>query len=302
MCFAQIVTFRESLSHGSLFKLSSLMASLVLTDSSQLTFDSQHLGKLQAECYSVLGATNIVCLQGSASLPSSGVRPPLYSSLTASLVLTDSSQLTSDSQHLGWPTEKQPASYIQQAPLSELEKELGRLNLEEVNPHLRGGRVENHLGKTTPSSPDRDSNLDLPVLSGLAQHDWRVSQLRHRGGIPDQDSNLNLSIVGSLVYCESSALDHEATETDETPVSCLDPFPYVRVRFITSVESRSERRPPWRPSAPISPNERLRTSIVASDRPPSRDTKIMVLTSSFSQTERENIIFHAPVNSHNQLF
>nr|CAD7598163.1 unnamed protein product [Timema genevievae] len=57
----------------------------------------------------------------------------------------------------------------------------GRLNLEEVNPHLRGGRVENHLGKTTPSSPDRDSNLDLPVLGGLAQHDWRVSQLRHRG-------------------------------------------------------------------------------------------------------------------------
>ncbi|CAG2054446.1 unnamed protein product [Timema podura] len=48
-----------------------------------------------------------------------------------------------------------------------------RLNLEEVNPHLRGGRVENHLGKTTPSSPDRDSNLDLPVLGGLAQHDWR---------------------------------------------------------------------------------------------------------------------------------
>nr|CAD7441824.1 unnamed protein product [Timema bartmani] len=44
-------------------------------------------------------------------------------------------------------------------------EELGRLNLEEVNPHLRGGRVENHLGKTAPSSPDRDSNLDLPVLN-----------------------------------------------------------------------------------------------------------------------------------------
>nr|CAD7423487.1 unnamed protein product [Timema monikensis] len=37
-------------------------------------------------------------------------------------------------------------------------------------------------GKTTPSSPDRDSNLDLPVLSSRAQHDKRVSQLRHRGG------------------------------------------------------------------------------------------------------------------------
>nr|CAD7393269.1 unnamed protein product [Timema cristinae] len=47
------------------------------------------------------------------------------------------------------------------------------VELEEVNPHLREGRVENHLGKATPSSPDRDSNLDLPVLSSLAQHDKR---------------------------------------------------------------------------------------------------------------------------------
>nr|CAD7431723.1 unnamed protein product [Timema monikensis] len=59
---------------------------------------------------------------------------------------------------------------------------MGKVELKEVNPHLRGGRVENHLGKTTPSSPDRDSNLDLPVLSSRAQHDYRVSQLRHRGG------------------------------------------------------------------------------------------------------------------------
>nr|CAD7430689.1 unnamed protein product [Timema monikensis] len=59
---------------------------------------------------------------------------------------------------------------------------IGKVELEEVNPHLRG-RVENYLGKTTPSSPDRDSNLDLPVLSSRAQHDKRVSQLRHRGGV-----------------------------------------------------------------------------------------------------------------------
>nr|CAD7395121.1 unnamed protein product [Timema poppensis] len=50
-------------------------------------------------------------------------------------------------------------------------KGIGKIELEDVNPHLRGGRVENHLGKTTPSSPDRDSNLDLPVLSSRAQHD-----------------------------------------------------------------------------------------------------------------------------------
>nr|CAD7426504.1 unnamed protein product [Timema monikensis] len=58
---------------------------------------------------------------------------------------------------------------------------IGKVELEEVNPHLRGGRVENHLAKTTPSSPDRDSNLNLPVLSSRAQHDKRVSQLRHQG-------------------------------------------------------------------------------------------------------------------------
>nr|CAD7419359.1 unnamed protein product [Timema poppensis] len=46
-----------------------------------------------------------------------------------------------------------------------------RLNIEEVIPHLLGRRVENHSGKATPSSPERDSNLDLPVLGGLVQHE-----------------------------------------------------------------------------------------------------------------------------------
>nr|CAD7570419.1 unnamed protein product [Timema californicum] len=48
-------------------------------------------------------------------------------------------------------------------------------------PTLLGRRVENHLGKTNPSSRDPDSNLDLPVLSSRAQHDTRVSQPRHLG-------------------------------------------------------------------------------------------------------------------------
>nr|CAD7423851.1 unnamed protein product [Timema monikensis] len=61
---------------------------------------------------------------------------------------------------------------------------IGKVELEEVNPHLRGGRVENHLGKTTPSSPDRDSNLDLPVLSSRAQHDKRVSHYVTEAGKP----------------------------------------------------------------------------------------------------------------------
>nr|CAD7572902.1 unnamed protein product [Timema californicum] len=40
------------------------------------------------------------------------------------------------------------------------------IELKEVNPHLRGGRVENH-----PNSPDRDSNLNLLVLGSLSQHE-----------------------------------------------------------------------------------------------------------------------------------
>nr|CAD7403432.1 unnamed protein product [Timema cristinae] len=36
-----------------------------------------------------------------------------------------------------------------------------------MNPHSHGGRVETHLGK----SPKRDSNLDLPVLCSLSQHE-----------------------------------------------------------------------------------------------------------------------------------
>nr|CAD7442403.1 unnamed protein product [Timema bartmani] len=66
--------------------------------------------------------------------------------------------------------------YSESSALDHAATEAGRLNLEEVNPHLRGGRVENNLGKTTHSSPDRDSNLDLPVLGGLTQHDWRLEK------------------------------------------------------------------------------------------------------------------------------
>nr|CAD7575658.1 unnamed protein product [Timema californicum] len=54
-----------------------------------------------------------------------------------------------------------------------------KVELEEVNPHLRGGRVENNLGprpRPPPSSPNRDSDIDFPVLSSRAQHDWRKEQ------------------------------------------------------------------------------------------------------------------------------
>nr|CAD7265016.1 unnamed protein product [Timema shepardi] len=125
-----------------------------------------------------------------------GVRIPV-SSPVASLGLTDSSQLTSDG------FEKLPDLIMY--PYAEPYYLQKHVELEEVYPHLRGGRVENHLGKTTPSSPDRNSNLDLPVLSSRAQHDKRVSQLRHRGrkrALRHAHARTSSSVhVGELFIC-----------------------------------------------------------------------------------------------------
>nr|CAD7258857.1 unnamed protein product [Timema shepardi] len=56
----------------------------------------------------------------------------------------------------------------------------------EVYPHLSGERVENHFRINTLSTPDLDSNLNLPVID-------------------------------SIVYCESSALDYAATKSGSEP-------------------------------------------------------------------------------------
>nr|CAD7456367.1 unnamed protein product [Timema tahoe] len=99
----------------------------------------------------------------------------------------------------------------------------------EVNPHFRGGRVEIHLGKTTPSSPDRDSKLDLLVLGGLAQHDWRVSQLRHRGGylrekqggVMNLPSALRRVVVFTALY-HALLADKQAENSPEKSSSSRD--------------------------------------------------------------------------------
>nr|CAD7203883.1 unnamed protein product [Timema douglasi] len=54
----------------------------------------------------------------------------------------------------------------------------------------------------TTSAPDRDSNLDLPVLSSRAQHDKRVSQLRHR------DCFLRKSVKSDLMHKLENVLEN----------------------------------------------------------------------------------------------
>nr|CAD7265674.1 unnamed protein product [Timema shepardi] len=89
---------------------------------------------------------------------------------------------------------------------------LGKVELEDVNPHLRGGRGENHLRKTTSSSPDRDWNLDLPVLSSRAStrqaqhmssysflHSDRSSSPIHLTSTPVRFMGHSQFVVGSQV-------------------------------------------------------------------------------------------------------
>nr|CAD7395313.1 unnamed protein product [Timema cristinae] len=80
---------------------------------------------------------------------------------------------------------------------------IGKVKLEEVNPYLRGRRVENHLGETTPSSPDRDSNLDLPILSSRAQHVWRLDMAWSREFSRP---------LGGMEPCTSSLWDYPVSE------------------------------------------------------------------------------------------
>nr|CAD7400622.1 unnamed protein product [Timema poppensis] len=114
-----------------------------------------------------------------------------------------------------------------------------KVELEEVNPHLRGGRVENSFRKITPSSPDRDSNLDLPVLRSQAQHDKRVIQLRHRGGKTNQkylyyvvSHNIYVSALESLgECCESKSRETIKLEiliVIEDQVQTLQLYKYIR--------------------------------------------------------------------------
>nr|CAD7398832.1 unnamed protein product [Timema cristinae] len=51
---------------------------------------------------------------------------------------------------------------------------------------------------------------------------WKIVLRKTTLSTPDRDSNLDLPVIGSLVYCESSAIDHETTEaygTNKAPSS-----------------------------------------------------------------------------------
>nr|CAD7569691.1 unnamed protein product [Timema californicum] len=107
-----------------------------------------------------------------------------------------------------------------------------KVELEEVNPHLRGGRAENHLGKTLPSSPDRDSNLDLPVLSSRAQHDKRLANARVMLSSTAEDGEIKVRIS------EGGPLNYQTNKrSDEAHFILKDSGRTLKIEEASSVDA-----------------------------------------------------------------
>nr|CAD7602116.1 unnamed protein product [Timema genevievae] len=79
---------------------------------------------------------------------------------------------------------------------TELKDELGGLNLEEVNPHLRGGRVENNLGKT---SPPPSWAFELNTSSALANYATEADLLRGKSE-ESSEPELRVEPPHKLIY------------------------------------------------------------------------------------------------------
>nr|CAD7394090.1 unnamed protein product [Timema cristinae] len=86
---------------------------------------------------------------------------------------------------------------------------MGKVELEEVNPHLRGGRVENHLGKTTPVHPTEirtsittSSAVELNTTSALANYATEAESMDTASNKDPGFDTLRFQIV-----CEAAGLE-----------------------------------------------------------------------------------------------
>nr|CAD7568527.1 unnamed protein product [Timema californicum] len=164
---------------------------------------------------------------------SAGVRKVIYMGSVAAFAWENQLQYTRPRSETRTPRHRQsslitasyyPFGLYAHVLITLIDYELGRLDLKEVNPHLRVRRVENHLGKTIPSSPDRDSKLDLPVLGGLAQHDWHINGLEYvfRRGQGKQKLPISRVHLGNEIFqlfCPPSQVAHYSVEWSKASLS-----------------------------------------------------------------------------------
>nr|CAD7198246.1 unnamed protein product [Timema douglasi] len=177
--------------------VSSFMASLVLTDSSQLTFDGQHLDFSTSSSFSHSAPSLLQKVQEDCDSPSLNfarlslsykrnrhanstflIRIPLskcYIELgtrkdksTPPITILSGLMAQGFTLAVDYPTDDGEVGVRSQSGVL---RKLGRLNVEKVNTNIPGGRVEKPLGKITLSSPERDSDLNLPILGSPDQHE-----------------------------------------------------------------------------------------------------------------------------------
>nr|CAD7432473.1 unnamed protein product [Timema monikensis] len=78
-------------------------------------------------------------------------------------------------------------------------RRIGKVELEEVNPHLRGGRVENHLGTPPPVHPTEirtsispSSAVGLNTTSALANYATEAAASRQSADSGSAHSTINI--------------------------------------------------------------------------------------------------------------
>nr|CAD7403669.1 unnamed protein product [Timema cristinae] len=98
---------------------------------------------------------------------------------------------------------------------------IGKVELEEVNLHLRGGRVENHLGKTTPVHPTEirtsispSSAVELNTTSALANYATEA--------VHPTEIRTSISPSSAVELNTTSALANYATEAGFTELTMND--------------------------------------------------------------------------------
>nr|CAD7264507.1 unnamed protein product [Timema shepardi] len=212
------------------------MASLVLTDSSLLTSNSQHLGIYSSPVASLV-------LTDSSLLTSNSQHVGIYSSPVASLVMTDSSLLTSNSQHLDLMT---VCVIFLRLPVTRPARALRSRTCSSASdsPHSLDSKTRSLGSPLRPprqvqasECEDGSIRLDRGTYQYMFQdivsiktmllklkrvlQEWKIILEKP----PYRDSNLNLPVIGSIIYCESSALDHTAAKAGVfKDAETLNPF------------------------------------------------------------------------------
>nr|CAD7430770.1 unnamed protein product [Timema monikensis] len=115
---------------------------------------------------------------------------------------------------------------------------IGKVELEEVNPHLRGGRVENHLGNTPPVHPTEirtsispSSAIELNTTSALANYATEAGSTLYDLGAP----GLSRGSVAGCPQTEQVCNTHESTFRCWEHGTCVGSFS----------EPRCECNPGW---------------------------------------------------------